>query len=292
LIALFCTLVAASTALSGDVRPVAADDVEDKAQPPEGTPAAPLARRTPEGHQHRPRRWNDRRRTVRGYPSNLVYDAARVFSVPNLPPLLIGGGAAAAATSLDSSTVSYFSRHPDRTLGTVGAQIGGTVAGAGLIVGLFSAGRIAPGDRFRSFSYDASQSMLITSAYTIAIKLSSHRERPDQSDHRSFPSGHASLAFSWASVVGKYYGPAGGIPAYTVASLIAVSRLAHHSHYLSDVVAGATLGYTTGMTVVRSNSRAAAGAPAKPVVPGPKVMLRPDAGPRGDGSGVAVVFEF
>jgi membrane-associated phospholipid phosphatase len=286
------TLLAASTALSADDRSVVADDVEDKAQPPEGTPAAPPAEPTPEGQQHRPRGWNDRRRTVRGYPANLVYDAVRVFSVPNLPPLLLGGGAAAVATSLDSSTVSYFSRHPDRTLGNVGAQIGGTVAGAGLIVGLFSAGRIAPGDGFRSFSYDASQSMLIASAYTYVIKLSSHRERPDQSNHQSFPSGHTSLAFSWASVVGKYYGPAGGIPAYTVASLIAVSRLAHRSHYLSDVVAGATLGYATGMTVVRANSRGATGPPARPIVAAPRLMLRPDAGPRGDGSGVAVVFEF
>jgi membrane-associated phospholipid phosphatase len=153
-------------------------------------------------------------------------------------------------------------------------------------------GRIAPGDRFRSFTYDASQSMLIASAYTFAIKLSTHRQRPDHSDYQSFPSGHASLAFSWASVLGKYYGPAGGIPAYTVASLIAISRLAHHSHYLSDVVAGATLGYTTGMTVVRANSRAVAGSPTKPRVSGAVVRLVPDRGPQGDGSGAAIVLEF
>ena len=37
-------------------------------------------------------------------------------------------------------------------------------------------------------------------------------------------------------------GPAVGIPSYTLASLIAASRLAKHAHHLSDVFGGAALG--------------------------------------------------
>jgi membrane-associated phospholipid phosphatase len=266
--------------------------VIDKAHPPEGTPQPPPATPTPESAKHKPRGWNDKRRTVRGYFQNLAYDTPRVFSRPNLVPLLVGAGASGAATALDSETVSYFTDHPNRTLGNWGAQAGGTFAAAGLAIGLFSAGRIAPGDKFRSFTYDASQAMLITTAYTFALKLSTRRMRPDDSNRQSFPSGHASLAFSWASVLGRYYGPAGAIPGYTVASLIAVSRLAHRSHYLSDIVAGATLGFTTGQTVVRGNSRRAGGEPASPVVPKPSVELMPDLGPDGRGSGLAVVVNF
>jgi membrane-associated phospholipid phosphatase len=40
-----------------------------------------------------------------------------------------------------------------------------------------------------------------------------------------------------------------------VASAVAVSRLQRNKHYLSDVMAGATLGYIVGRTVVRVNGR-------------------------------------
>lgn len=238
-----------------------------------------------------PRGWDDERRTMGRYFDNLGYDAPRVFSQPNLFPLLIGASATGAATAFDSETVAYFKRHPDRTLGNVGAQVGGTVS-IGLIVGFLAVGRVAPGERFRSFSYDASQSMLISSAYTFALKLSTRRMRPDESNRQSFPSGHASLAFSWASVLGHYYGVAGAIPAYSLASLISISRMAHRSHYLSDIVAGAALGIATGRTVVRGNSRPVAGASEGPVVRKPSVELRLDPGPDSGGSGLAVAVAF
>jgi membrane-associated phospholipid phosphatase len=40
-----------------------------------------------------------------------------------------------------------------------------------------------------------------------------------------------------------------------MASLVAVSRLQRNKHYLSDVMAGATLGYIVGRTVVRVNGQ-------------------------------------
>jgi membrane-associated phospholipid phosphatase len=45
------------------------------------------------------------------------------------------------------------------------------------------------------------------------------------------------------------------VPAYALASAVAVSRLQRNKHYLSDVMAGATLGYIVGRTVVRVNGR-------------------------------------
>ena len=44
------------------------------------------------------------------------------------------------------------------------------------------------------------------------------------------------------------------MPAYVLASAVAVSRIQLDKHYLSDVVAGAALGYIVGRTVVRVNS--------------------------------------
>jgi membrane-associated phospholipid phosphatase len=49
----------------------------------------------------------------------------------------------------------------------------------------------------------------------------------------------------------RHYGPTVGIPAYIAATLIGVARLERDTHYLSDVVAGAILGYLVGITVTR-----------------------------------------
>src|SRR5438552_4155792 len=41
------------------------------------------------------------------------------------------------------------------------------------------------------------------------------------------------------------------LPAYTVASYVAISRLHDNVHYLSDVMAGSTIGIVAGRTVTR-----------------------------------------
>jgi len=40
-----------------------------------------------------------------------------------------------------------------------------------------------------------------------------------------------------------------------LASLVGASRIRRDAHWLTDVVAGAALGYLTGTTVVRQNSK-------------------------------------
>jgi membrane-associated phospholipid phosphatase len=57
-------------------------------------------------------------------------------------------------------------------------------------------------------------------------------------------------------VAERHYGWKVGLPAYSLAGLVAVSRLQRNKHYLSDVLAGATLGYIAGRAVVRVNDRA------------------------------------
>lgn len=241
---------------------------EAEAKPPAEDPSAPMAQgptTTPEEARKRGRGWNDRRRTVRGYFNNLGYNALRPFERPNWAAAAVGTGLAGMSTALDTEAADYFQENRMTTLADIGASAGGGAAVTALAVGLFSAGRIIPGDRFRSASYDASQAIAITSVYTLALKLATSRPRPDDSNDLSFPSGHASVAFAWATVAERHYGVKGAIPAYAAASAIAVSRLAKEKHYLSDIVAGATLGHIVGRAVVRGNSRPAAGVPAKPV---------------------------
>jgi membrane-associated phospholipid phosphatase len=128
------------------------------------------------------------------------------------------------------------------------------VGGAAIVpvVGtLFVAGRFSPQGRFRAMTYDFTQALIVTEAYTGLLKYGVHRPRPDGSDNLSFPSGHTSAAFSLATVAEHHYGWKAGVPAFALASCIGLTRIESNKHNLSDVVAGAALGVIVGRTVGR-----------------------------------------
>jgi len=54
-------------------------------------------------------------------------------------------------------------------------------------------------------------------------------------------------------VADRHYGWRVGVSAYVLASGIGLSRVERNKHYLSDVLAGATLGIIVGRTVTRVN---------------------------------------
>ena len=67
----------------------------------------------------------------------------------------------------------------------------------------------------------------------------------------SFPSGHTTAVFAAATVFAVEYRnkPAIPIVAYTIASLVGLSRVSENKHWATDVFTGAALGYLTGRQV-------------------------------------------
>lgn len=74
------------------------------------------------------------------------------------------------------------------------------------------------------------------------LKYTIHEERPDKTDNRSFPSGHAARAFMAAELVRMEYGTGWGIAAYGTAVGVACLRVYNDRHWWQDVVAGAGIG--------------------------------------------------
>ncbi len=70
----------------------------------------------------------------------------------------------------------------------------------------------------------------------------------------SFPSGHTTSAFAFATAVGQRI-PALWIPLRALALLVGYSRIHTGVHYPGDVVAGAVVGSTCGWTVARRAAR-------------------------------------
>ncbi len=73
----------------------------------------------------------------------------------------------------------------------------------------------------------------------------------------SFPSGHTTVAFAAATVFAMEYKnhPLISIISYSAATLIGLSRITENKHWITDVLAGAALGYLTGRQVVNNYHR-------------------------------------
>jgi membrane-associated phospholipid phosphatase len=227
-------------------------------------------------------------RTIRSYPANLGHNVVEVWRKESLLPLLIGSGATATSFLGDASTVRYFDRHPMKTYGDVGRVLGTGVVAAVASTAILGVGRYANGDRFRAATYDMSQAVVVSFLYTLAIKESVRRDRPDHSDHLAFPSGHSSNAFACAAVWTEQYGWKAAVPGYLAAGLVAGSRLALKKHRLSDVVGGAALGVIVGKSVARWDAK-----PSHKPLPGePKVWLGPASAPDGSGLGIGINVVF
>ena len=97
----------------------------------------------------------------------------------------------------------------------------------------------------RQFAVSAAASYIATAGVAYVLKRGIDEKRPDGSDCKSFPSGHAALAFAGATVLHKEYGhvsPWISVAGYTVAAATAVRRVARDRHYWHDVAAGAAIG--------------------------------------------------
>jgi membrane-associated phospholipid phosphatase len=92
----------------------------------------------------------------------------------------------------------------------------------------------------------AAYSIGTAAGVTLIGKALVDEERPNNKDDDSFPSGHATNAFSSATTLYRRYGWKIGVPAYAVATLTGVARERAREHHWYDVVAGAAIGGISG----------------------------------------------
>jgi membrane-associated phospholipid phosphatase len=120
----------------------------------------------------------------------------------------------------------------------------------------------------------ATQAYIVGGVMESVIKAITGRQRPNYEDPKgpqpyfhgpsfglkqdcSFPSGHTTVAFAAATVFAMEYRDHPIVPVicYSAASLIGLSRITQNAHWISDVFAGAALGYVTGRQVVNNYHR-------------------------------------
>jgi len=143
----------------------------------------------------------------------------------------------------------------------------------GLSVGLLAGGLVFHSPGIRDTGRDAVEASVLSGVLVnVVLKPAFGRERPYDSNgetvfhpfssNASFPSGHATEAFTVASVIAMH-SDGWVVPtiAYTTASLVAVARVEQSAHFTSDVFAGAALGIAVGRFVVNRHRPAPEGPP-------------------------------
>lgn len=119
---------------------------------------------------------------------------------------------------------------------------------------------VHPVDPYVSFT--VLESYTVTLALTVLLKFVFGRARPYlengpfhfrafsfDSQYHSFPSGHASLSWSIFTPVAERF----GVFWFSIPMLLSLQRITSDNHWLSDVVAGATLGWWIGSSFHRTS---------------------------------------
>src|SRR5437867_2258912 len=189
---------------------------------------------------------------IRALFGNFIEDVKHLPSKQNLYLAGIGGGLAGVAHPFDQTFNVRLRSHYDtvNTAFAPGKYLGNTPEQVALSLGTYAYGRIFDQPKVSHLGMDLLQAQILTEMLVQPIKYATHRERPDGSNHQSFPSGHAAVTFASATVIERHLGWRNSIIGYTIASYVAASRLHDNRHYLSDVVFGAAVGSIAGRTVV------------------------------------------
>lgn len=247
--------------LAGDA-PLEAQEPSIEAPPPPDTPVPPAespepaeaAPATPEAPQDKslppvgpPPPHTGIKATFKAIPG----DFAHLPTGNNIGILGVGGVLALAVNSVDDDvnrhlkggSVSKTFFGPGRIMGNGGVLVGVTL-------GTYAFGRATDNRVVSHLGMDLLRSLAVSGTLTYAVKLTVRRDRPS-GNCCSFPSGHSSATFAFASVLWRHLGWKAAVPTYTVATYTAISRLHKDVHFLSDVVFGAAIGVVAGRAVTR-----------------------------------------
>lgn len=199
---------------------------------------------------------------------NLVDDQRTIWTSPfkarieDLNWLAPAAGLTAGLINADAEISSRIS-----TTGTL-AKHSGTVSNAGLALmlggtgGMYVLGKLRSDDHQQETGILAGEAAINGLMVTELLKLATQRERPTEGTGQgrfghamsitdsSFPSLHATLAWSAASVLAhEYPGVMTQILSYGLATGVSVARVTGRDHFTSDVAVGAGLGWLIGRQV-------------------------------------------
>jgi membrane-associated phospholipid phosphatase len=167
------------------------------------------------------------------------------------PGPLIVLGVGGALTGLAINTDGEIRDRVTKSVRVEHAFDPGDIIGSGYLqfgaaMGAYAIGRLGKHSRLTEVGADLAETQIVAGALTQGAKIIVSRPRPDGYG-RSFPSGHTSATFATATVLQRHFGWKIGAIAYAGATYVGTSRLTDDQHYLTDVLAGATIGIASAL---------------------------------------------
>jgi|SRR5579859_2283551 len=138
----------------------------------------------------------------------------------------------------------------------------GVASYVGTAGSLYLWGQITSNERMRETGWLSGETVINSFLTSTILKAVAGRQRPLEGNSKgnfwesgtSFPSEHAGLAWSVASIVAhEYPGPLTKLLAYGSASAISAARVTGRNHFPSDVFVGSALGWYLGRQIYRSH---------------------------------------
>jgi membrane-associated phospholipid phosphatase len=199
---------------------------------------------------------------------NLGEDYKHLWTADNAIVAAAGGALALAVHPVDPSFNVHLRSHYTlvNSIYAPAKYYGDTPEQVALSLGTYAIGRMIDAPKASHLGMDLLRAQLLSESIVEPLKLAVGRERPDGSNHLSFPSGHSAVTFAGATVVERHLGWKKAALGYAIAAYVASSRIHDNVHYLSDVVFGAAVGTIAGRTVTQHGPTTWALVPAQ--VPG------------------------
>lgn len=244
-------------------------DIAACSEQPQQTAPPPTPKRAPSATYNQNAGVSEGPPTFRKLPLNLFQDQRNFFTSPlraRVPDLGFIVPYALVTTVLAGGADRGVERHlptsPSLISHSQSFSDYGVAAMAGGAGGMWLLGHARHNDRMIETGFLSGEAALDTFAIGELGKYAFGRQRPLEGDGkgdffsggRSFPSEHAALAFSIATVLSNEYPGFGTkLLSYGLASAISAARVTGRQHFTSDVLVGAGLGWFTGRQVYRAH---------------------------------------
>lgn len=206
----------------------------------------------------------------RRFIKNILHDQIEIFTSPLqiskhdanwLLPLGLSTGVLIATDPKTARALNYNQSRLNlsRDISYVGSGYGA----GGIAAAFYVFGRVEHNARARETGLLGAEALIDSGIVAQVLKAASRRPRPLQDEDKngdffeggsSFPSGHATAAWSVAAVVACEYKdhPLVRFGAYGLAAAVSAARYTGQNHFLSDVLVGSAIGYGIGHYVCRT----------------------------------------